>query len=748
MQKPALRPSARARLHGAIWLAFVGAASVAHAEEETAASTELAPVTVTAERKAENIKDVPISISTLKDENLDLLTSGGQDVRLLAARVPSLNIESSFGRAFPRFYIRGYGNTDFDLNASQPVSLVYDDVVQENPILKGFPIFDVDQIEVLRGPQGTLFGRNTPAGVVKFDSVKPTQELGGYFYASDATYNTANLEGAFNLPLSKEWSARFSALYQHRDDYVNNTFTNTKDALEGYNEGAARAQLLYQPNQDFSALFNVHTRQLEGTARLFRANIIKPGTNDLVDDFERRDIAIDGQNQQRLNATGANIRLRWNVGDYTLHSISGFEHAQTFSRGDIDGGFGAVFAPPSGPGVIPFPAESADGLPGHKQLSQEFRIESRYKGPLNWQGGLYYFFEDIKINSFDYATLAGGSVDGYARQRQLNNAVAVFASADYDVTKDFKLKAGVRYTEDRKDFEAERLISPFGAPPTGVETAHPNAYNVSWDASGVYTINKNVNVYARVASGFRAPSVQGRLVFGDDISQADTETVLSYEAGVKADFFHRRARLSFDVFRSDVNNQQLTAVGGATNFNRLLNADKSILEGAELDFKAYLTPKLLLTLGGSYNYTKIKDSNLFIVPCGSGCTVLDPAGAAPGTVSIDGNSLPQAPRVTANATLRYGIPVTDSSEVFVLTDWSYRSAVNFFLYESVEYRGKYLLEGGLRTGYSWGNDRYELAAFARNITGTTRIVGGIDFNNLTGFINEPRIFGVQFKARY
>lgn len=381
-------------------------------------------------------------------------------------------------------------------------------------------------------------------------------------------------------------------------------------------------------------------------------------------------------------------------------------------------------------------------------MSQEFRIESRYKGPLNWQGGLYYFFEDIKINSFDYATLAGGSVDGYARQRQLNNAVAVFASADYDVTKDFKLKAGVRYTEDRKDFEAERLISPFGAPPTGVETAHPNAYNVSWDTSGVYTVNKNVNVYARVASGFRAPSVQGRLVFGDDISQADTETVLSYEAGVKADFFHRRARLSFDVFRSDVNNQQLTAVGGATNFNRLLNADKSILEGAELDFKAYLTPKLLLTLGGSYNYTKIKDSNLFIVPCGSGCTVLDPAGAAPGTVSIDGNSLPQAPRVTANATLRYGIPVTDSSEVFVLTDWSYRSAVNFFLYESVEYRGKYLLEGGLRTGYSWANDRYELAAFARNITGTTRIVGGIDFNNLTGFINEPRIFGVQFKAHY
>ncbi len=136
-------------------------------------------------------------------EDLDVLSTGGQDVRLLAARIPSLNVESSFGRAFPRFYIRGYGNGDFRLNASQPVSLIYDEVVQENPILKGFPIFDLDQIEVLRGPQGTLFGRNTPGGVVKFDSVRPASEFGGYVNVSDATYNTANVEGAINMPLRR-----------------------------------------------------------------------------------------------------------------------------------------------------------------------------------------------------------------------------------------------------------------------------------------------------------------------------------------------------------------------------------------------------------------------------------------------------------------------------------------------------------------------------------------------------------------
>ena len=255
-----------------LWMAVALPLSTASAQESP---PQLEVVIVTAERRVEDIRDVPISVSTVSGESLDVLSSGGQDVRLLAARIPSLNVESSFGRAFPRFYIRGYGNTDFRLNASQPVSLIYDEVVQENPILKGFPIFDVDQIEVLRGPQGTLFGRNTPGGVVKFDSVKPSDKFGGYVNASDATYNTANIEGAINVPLGKDWSARFSALYQHRDDWVGNSLTGEDDVYEGYDDRAARLQLLYEPGENFSALFNAHMRSLDGTARLFRANIIK-----------------------------------------------------------------------------------------------------------------------------------------------------------------------------------------------------------------------------------------------------------------------------------------------------------------------------------------------------------------------------------------------------------------------------------------------------------------------------------------
>ena len=149
------------------------AAAQTSAQAPATEATTLDTVQVTAQRRTEDIQDVPMAITAVHGEKLDVLTSGGEDVRLLSGRLPSLNIESSFGRAFPRFYIRGLGNTDFDLNASQPVSLVYDDVVQENPILKGFPMFDMDQVEMYRGPQGTLFGRNSPAGVVKFSSTRP-----------------------------------------------------------------------------------------------------------------------------------------------------------------------------------------------------------------------------------------------------------------------------------------------------------------------------------------------------------------------------------------------------------------------------------------------------------------------------------------------------------------------------------------------------------------------------------------------
>ncbi len=662
---------------------------------------------------------------------------------MLSGRTPSLNIESSFGRAFPRFYVRGYGNTDFRLNASQPVSLVYDDVVQENPILKGFPLFDLERVEVLAGPQGTLFGRNTPAGVVKFDSVKPSQKTDGYFNLSYARFNTVNADAGFNLPLGGAWAARLSGQTQRRSDWVTNTapYRQTNE-LEGYADTALRAQLAYAPSADFSALFNLHGRNLKGSARLFRANIIRPGSNELVDGFDETKISIDGRNEQKLETEGASARLKWALGGVTLYSITGFETVRAFSRGDVDGGYGAVFAPPSGPGFIPFPSETADSIHGHQQVTQEFRVESALTGPLKWQAGVYLFHEKYGIDAYGFDSLAGGTQTSLVKTTQKNDAWALFGSLNYEVSPALKLRGGLRYTHDKKELSTQPDASLIASNGLAASTKDSK---VSWDLSGTYALSPEVNAYARVATGFRGSSIQPASAFAA-LSSAGPETTTSFEIGLKADLFDRRARASLSLFRYDVKNQQLTAVGGDTNATRLLNAKKSIGQGLEATLDAFVTDNLLITLNGSYNLTRIKDPGLAVFACAA-CTVLDPINAG-GQAVIDGNPLPNAPKWIANITARYGIPTASGGEYFVYTDWSYRSKVNFFLYESTEFTGKSLLTGGLRAGYSWANGKYEAAVFARNITNEIQVTGGIDFNNLTGFINEPRTWGAQFKATF
>jgi iron complex outermembrane receptor protein len=724
----------------------------AQSPEAPVPAGQLQPVTVTAERRAENIKDVPNAVSTLSGEKLDVINSGGQDIRMLAGRVPSLNIESSFGRSFPRFYIRGYGNSDFHTNASQPVSLIYDDIVQENPVLKGFPLFDVNRVELLAGPQGTLFGRNTPSGVVKIDSVHPSnRSTDGYLNASYGTYGTTNLETAFNLPLSGDWSARFSAQAQHRDNWVTNTVAaSPTHKLEGYDDRAMRLQTAYDGGGIFSALLSLHDRDLNGSARLFRANIIKPGTNDLVDGFDPAKISTDGANRQALQNGGANLHLKWSLNGVNLYAITGYETVSLYSRGDIDGGYGAAFLPTGGgPGFIPFPVEGASRIRDHRQVTQELRAESKGSGPLSWQAGIYFFSESVGLDAFTYNSLAPGNpqVGAVAKTDQNNDAWAVFGSVNYALSPDFSLRAGLRYTRDKKDLVTQPL--PAGDPnpinaSNGLSTSTDDG-KLSGDISSTYKLDKDTNLFARLATGFRGSSIQAPDAFSP-LTQAGPETATSYEVGVKSDLWNKRGRTSVSLFHYDVKDQQLTAVGGNSNAVRLLNAAKTMGQGVEANLDAFVTPNLLVTFSGSYNHTEIQDPSLAVVTCPA-CTVLNPKNAA-GLALINGNPLPNAPEWIATFTARYGIPTANGGEYFIYTDWSYRSEVNFFLYRSVEFTGKALLEGGLRVGYTWDNSKYELALFGRNITNQIRITGGIDFNNLTGFINDPRTYGVQFKAQF
>jgi iron complex outermembrane receptor protein len=734
-----LSPSALRRRSAGISLmalAAFGAPALAQSTDDEAVA-RLGTVTVTAQRVEEDLQEVPISITTLSDEKLDTLKASGADVRFLSARVPSVIAESSFGRAFPRFYIRGIGNTDFDLNASQPVSLVYDDVPYESPILKGFPVFDLEQIEVLRGPQGTLFGRNTPGGIIKFDSRKPQNEFEGYVRASYGNYNTRDVEGAVNLPVVDDVLAvRVSGLYQERDPYVDNAYTGQKDRYEGFQELAGRAQVLFTPEgTDFSALLNLHARSNDGDARLFRANIIDAGQKGLGAGFDRDTVYFDGQNFLTQDTSGVTLRLDKGLTDtIDVTYIFGQESASIESRGDIDGGFIDTVNATTGPGFIPFPVETSGAVDSLDQTTHEVRFMFDNGGRLRAQAGVFLFQEEVAITSRSFATLTPGQPQTSIARRALDtDSKAVFASLSYDMTDRLVVAGGARWTDDDKQFRAAGDQRELGDE------------QVSWDVSATYTANDQMNVYGRIAKGFRGPTVQQR--FGAP-SQANSETVLSYELGTKAQLFDDRLRANISVYAFDMEGQQLTIVGGLTNDVSLFNADESSGYGFEADIEAAPLPNLLLTGGLSYNKTEFKDAVIIAPGCGAPCTILDPAVYADDGVTligynISGNSFPNAPEWIANMTARYAIPVM-GGEYYGFTDWAYKGETNFFLYDSIEFGQEGYWEGGLKFGYK--SDRgYDASIFVRNLLDEEALEGAIDFNNLTGFVNEPRTYGIQLR---
>ena len=714
-------------------LALMSAASAsallaAPALAQTAATdSKLDVIIITANQREENLQDVPVSAASLSSDEISSIFSSGDDVVSLAARVPALYAESSNGRVAPRFYIRGLGNTDFDLAASQPVSVIMDDVVMENVVLKSTPIFDVDRVEVYRGPQGTLFGRNTTAGIIRFTSRRPTEATEARLAASYGTYGTATVDAAVGGTLMPGVQVRASGLWQHRDDWINNTLVSGEENLGGYDETAGRLQVAFKPTDALDVLLNVHGRELDGTAAVFRANVITTGTNGLNANYDRDTVTFNqgGGNPQSYSGWGTSANIAYDFGDMVLTSITAYETTNGLSRGDIDGGVAGV-----GPGFIPFDSDTQDSIDDLDQTTQEFRLASDTGGPLTWQTGAYFFDADFTVT-----TVGPFGFPPSTTVTHSNKAWAVFGQASYAVNEALSVTGGLRYTNDDKDF------SVAAAPSNNISISDEH---VSWDLSAMYALNDDMSVYARIADGFRGPSIQGRNVaFFAPPSAAQSETVISYEAGFKSTLLNDTLRFNAAAYTYEVSDIQLTAVGGAGNLVQLINADKGKAWGLEVDAEWAPLDNLVFTGGFSYVDSEIDDPGLAVGVCAQ-CTVTDPLNGL-GQALIDGNPFPNAPETIANLTARYSIPWGSDGELFAFTDWAYQGKTNLFLYESVEFQTDDQIEGGLKFGWAKTDGSLEVAAFARNITDEDNIKGGIDFNNNTAFVNQPRIIGVSLK---
>lgn len=721
---------------------------------------EIEEITVTAQKRAQNIQEIPFGIGMLDDEQFQDAFAGGSDVLALAARSPSLYVESSNGRLAPRFYIRGIGNVDFDLNASQPISLVLDEVVLENPTAKSFPLFDIERVEVLRGPQGTLFGRNTTAGIVKFDSFKPSDRDETTISAGIGRYGHRSLSGIFNRPIrDSDARIRFSFLYDRLGDWIQNEAPGQTegDLLGGFQDLAFRFQVAWSTGQNTDALLNVHGRRLsDATPTVFYGNAIKQNSSKLIKGFRRDRVSLDTQIiEQRADQVGLVLDVNHANGSFDVISITGIHSIlNSLSRGDIDGGYGSIFAGvlPSGPAPgIPFDAQTADGIPNHLQLSQEVRLEGQTSSR-TWVTGLYIFNEDFDIETFNYSTLdTPHTLNGYVLQNQKTEAWALFGSIDLVKREHLSLTGGARLTSDSKNFEATRSTSPLsflGIGPVGPLYASPRARVFTWDLSALFHQSDNVTWFTRAARSYRAPSIQGRLLFQDEISVGDEERGLSLESGVKSFLLDRRMRFDTTVYRFRINGFQLTKIGGAANISSLVNADAVDGYGLESNLEYYVSTSLIVDFGFSFNETSINDPSLSVNGCGSatlfyGCTVTNNQSAN-GEYLIHGSSLYNAPRLMWQASLRYEAPVPNGSLSFV-TDWIWHDELRFTLYESLEFGNESRTDGGVRATYVTASERHQISTYIRNVTNDVSLVGSIDFNNLTAMLNPYRKWGVEWK---
>jgi iron complex outermembrane receptor protein len=729
-------------------LAVAGAlgATLAQAEELV-----LEEILVTAQKRVQTMDQVPAAVSAISGESVNDYIGGAQDIRALAARVPGLNIETSNGRTQPRFYLRGLGNIDFDVNANQPVALIFDEIAYENNTLRSVPLFDIERIEVLKGPQGSLFGRNTNAGVIKIDSVKPSAERNGYFSVSYGSRETFITEAASNFSFGDTLNARASIKYQERGKWIDNIYNGPGDDFGGFEELAWRVQLAWTPTDNFSGLLKLHGFDQEGSdPNVFYANAIAVGTSGVRPEFNEKianhDSEIATMDTEHI---GGALNLDWLLGNnMKLTSITGYDTLENFQSADVDGGeltFDAADIGKLGKQNW-FSVATGDGMLDHYQFTQEFRLAGQGQN-LFYQVGLYYFDEDFDLLNQDFLT-----PELSALVSQQTTSWAVFGQAEYELNDAWAVTVGGRWTDDEKDLAVGSAFPGGWVNPASISVSD-DFFN--WDVALTYDASDDWMWYGRLATGSRGPVTLGRFGF---VSSARTEDTVSGEVGFKSTLMGGRARWNTSVYMFQNDDQQLTATGGAANVNQLLNADQVNGYGMETEFDLLVTENLFLSANLSYNDTEIDDPGLRDDLCGSTptCTRLDPiAGYRPNPfvpgaliteVFVDGNPLPRTPKWIFNFILQYTYPI-QNGDLYFNTDWNYRDKSNLFLHESIEFVQDERWLGGLRAGYRTDSGM-DFALVGRNITDEIAVEGGINFANLMAFVNDPAYWGAEFRMQF
>ncbi len=727
--------------------ALLLAVSVAQAEEAappppaatTASSTAddgtLQEIVVTAQKRSENIQKVPVAVTAFTADTLNDL--GVKDVNDLTGLAPSLQIKSADASANPKIFIRGIGSNDFNPTSSNAVGIYVDGAYIGSPLAQGGQFFDLERVEVLRGPQGTLYGRNTTGGAINIITAKPTQDLEGYASAEYGNYNTLNLEGAVSDAIVKDKLAvRIAATYSRNDGYTENRVTGHD--VNNTNKWAGRLTFLFTPNEDFEMTTQFRGGKLRNGAIMGQNREIAPGGTffglfgygyaDHDGDPFAGDYNIEGTDA--VDLFGVSNNIKWDLGSASLVSISALDWSLRDDVEDTD----------SDPENL---IESRYKARQY-QVSQELRLQSNGDTPLAWVAGIYYAHESLKVNNrVDALVDLGYSPpdaigDYYYPYEQRTDSYAAFGQADYKVTDKLTATVGLRYSADFKDFNYDE-VGNYG-------TDHILSYDKSKHWSSLsgrlglkYQITDAAQVYATYNRGYKGGGFSGvSTTVASDLGPYNDESVNAYEVGSKIDIT-KKLRLNTSAFYYDYKDLQVYTLvpRGLTTAQILDNASAAKVYGLEAEVQARPLEGLTLSLGASLLHSEYENFK-----------TLDSSG---NPVDNSGNTMVNAPKLSLDAGAYYEYALSGGDAIVTTLNGNYKAKVYTDTGNTERLaQGPVLLVDG-RLGWRSPDGAYETGIWGKNILDKKYVVDTVPLDSLNFdilYYGDPRTFGVYFKTNF
>ncbi len=767
---------------GAIGLALVitgtSLSGTAFAQTDDGASSGFDEIVVTARKREESVETTPIAISAFTGDTLE--KRGAANIADVSQFVPNLNISSNGGGggsgSTSSIFLRGVGQSDFLITTDPGVGLYIDGVYYARATATIMDLLDLERVEVLRGPQGTLFGKNTIGGAISLISAKPNPEGGGKLELRAGKNSYFEGRAMVDVPLSDTLNARFSALYKTKNGFTDRVATGEREGDE--RSFAARAMFEWAPSDQFTADLAVDYAKRNGTtadtailqfeptaplATLWGIFVGGPNNPPSVVNVDPRQSNSTGPNVDDNESFGVGLTMEYDFGTTVLKSISAVRTLEAEFGRDGDGTANSFL--------------HTNNKVVQQQYSQELQlVGSSFNERLDWVGGVYYFNElakdtnDVRLASGLFAALqglpgailpltptsvcpgpfppnvcAGGAGNPFNVGLDLDfdiynkvsaESYALYGSGTFALTDNLNFTAGLRYTDESKDYflDHSRVNS-------GAAIIPPTTLSDSWSAlspkfSLDYQAGENTLLYTSVSRGFKSGGFNGRPTSQGAVDSYNPEFVWSYEAGVKTSFADRRVLLSAAAFIYDYKDMQLTSVRADNTGNLLLvteNAGTANITGLEAELRAMVTDNFVVDATIGILDAKYDQLN-------------------PGVTVTSDLRLARTPDFTMSLGGEYTFAVSDAFDLTVRGDYSYQSSQALDPANTAALiQDGYGLLGG-RIILSPESENWEVALYGTNLTNELYLQGGLttldSFGIVEGTYGLPAEWGIATKLKF